>query len=105
SGAYCDTSRLANVLAQAGSDCVAALWDVHHPFRFHQETPDQTLNNLGAFIKHIHIKDSLMEKGQVTYKMMGEGDIPIPSIMQALHSINYEGYVTLEWLKSYAPDL
>ncbi|MEG1537682.1 MAG: AMP-binding protein, partial [Clostridiales bacterium] len=70
-----------------------------------QETPDQTLNNLGAFIKHIHIKDSLMEKGQVTYKMMGEGDIPIPSIMQALHSINYEGYVTLEWLKSYAPDL
>ncbi len=104
-GAYSDTARLAEVLAQTGSDAVAALWDVHHPVRFHQETPDQTLNNLGAFIKYIHIKDSVMENGQVQYRMMGEGDIPIPEIMRALRSINYEGYISLEWLKSYAPDL
>ncbi|MCR4962452.1 MAG: AMP-binding protein [Firmicutes bacterium] len=105
SGAYCDTARLAQVLTQAGSDAVAALWDVHHPVRFHDETPDETLNNLGAFIKYIHIKDSVMENGSVKYKMMGEGDIPIPDIMLALRSINYDGYITFEWLKSYAPDL
>ncbi len=104
-GAYCDTARLAQVLTQASSDAVAALWDVHHPVRFHQETPDQTLNNLGAFIKYIHIKDSVMENGSVKYKMMGEGDIPISEIMMALRSINYDGYITFEWLKSYAPDL
>ena len=27
------------------------------------------------------------------------------AIMRALRSINYEGYVSLEWLKRYAPDL
>ena len=32
-------------------------------------------------------------------------DLPIDAMMRALRSINYEGYVSLEWLKRYGPDL
>ena len=46
-----------------------------------------------------------MENGRVAYKMMGEGDLPVDAIMRALRSINYEGYISLEWLKSYMPEL
>ncbi len=104
-GVYADTTRLRELLERVGSDSVGALWDIHHPYRFFGETPEQTVQNLGAYIKYTHIKDSVMENGQVRYRMMGEGDLPVDEVMQALRSINYEGYVSLEWLKRYAPDL
>jgi fatty-acyl-CoA synthase len=37
--------------------------------------------------------------------MMGEGDLPIDDMMMALRSINYEGYVSLEWVKRGRPTL
>ncbi len=104
-GVYTDTARLRELLNQVCSDHVAALWDIHHPYRFGGESPEQTVQNLGAYIKHTHIKDSVLEDGKVCYRMMGEGDLPMDAIVRALRSINFEGYVTIEWVKRYAPDL
>ena len=104
-GVYSFTDRLREVLIRVGSDHVAALWDMHHPYRFAGESPETTIQNLGVFIKYCHIKDSVMENGAVSYRMMGEGDLPIAEMIRALESFNYEGYVSLEWLKSYMPGL
>ena len=105
-GVYSDTARLADVLAQIGSDAVGALWDWNHPYSFAGEMPEKTINNLGAYIKHCHIKDSVMENGKVVYKLVGEGDLPpMAEYLKALRSLNYEGYISLEWLKQYAPEL
>ncbi|MBE5759927.1 MAG: AMP-dependent synthetase [Clostridiales bacterium] len=105
-GVYSNTARLADVLAQIASDNVAALWDFNHPYRFNGELPEETITNLGAFIKHVHIKDSVEENGKVVYKLVGEGDLPpMADYMKALRSLNYEGYISLEWLKQYAPEL
>ena len=104
-GVYTDTRRLFNLLNAVGSDAVAALWDIHHPYRFAGETPGQTVQNLGAYIKYVHVKDSVMEDDKVSYRMMGEGDLPINDFMLALRSINYNGYISLEWVKRWAADL
>ncbi len=104
-GVYCDTARLGALLNQVASDAVGALWDMHHPYRFAGETPGQTVQNLGAYIKYVHIKDSRIEDGQIRYRMLGEGDLPIEAMLQALNSIKYAGYVSLEWVKRWAPDL
>jgi len=105
-GVYSNTARLADVLAQIGSDAVGALWDWNHPYRYHGEMPETTINNLGAYIKHCHIKDSVVENSKVQYKLVGEGDLPpMAEYMKALRSLNYEGYISLEWLKQYAPEL
>jgi len=104
-GVYADTSRLCSLLDHIASDAVAVLWDVHHPYRFFGEKPEKTVQNLGAYIKYVHIKDSVMENGVPKYRMMGEGDLPIDEMMKALRSINYEGYVSLEWVKRWAADL
>ncbi|MGI5856775.1 MAG: AMP-binding protein [Candidatus Merdivicinus sp.] len=104
-GVYANTARLRDLLNQVRSDNVAALWDVHHPYRFAGESPEQTVTNLGAYIKYAHVKDSVMDGGRVCYRLMGEGDLPMDDIIRTLNSINYEGYVSLEWLKQYAPDL
>lgn len=104
-GVYTDTKRLSNLLNSLESDAVGALWDVHHPYRYAGESAGKTVQNLGAYIQYVHIKDSVMENGKVSYRMMGEGDLPIDDFMRALRSINYEGYVSLEWVKRWAADL
>lgn len=104
-GVYTDTARLASLLSRAASDNVAALWDFHHTCRYGNESPGQTIQNLGAYIKYVHAKDSVMKNGKVEYRMMGEGDLPIDDIMLALRSINYSGYISLEWVKRWAKDL
>ncbi len=104
-GVYSDTARLRDLLARVESDNVAALWDMHHPYRFANEKPETTIQNLGVYIKHIHIKDSVMVDGKVKYKIMGEGDMPIESMIRALRSVNYDGYISLEWVKNTAPEL
>lgn len=104
-GVYSDTKRLVSLIARTESDNVAALWDVHHTYRFGKETPEQTVQNLGAYIKYVHVKDSVIENGKIQYRMMGDGDLPIDDIMLALRSINYEGYISLEWVKRWASDL
>ena len=104
-GVYADTSRLASLLSGIPSENIGALWDIHHPFRFMGESPETTVTNLGAYIRYTHIKDSVMEDGKVRYRLIGEGDLPIADAMSALRSINYEGYVSLEWVRSYTPEL
>ena len=104
-GVYADTKRLASLLERVSSDAVAALWDMHHPYRYFGESPEQTVQNLGAYIRYVHVKDSVMRGGKPEYRMMGEGDLPIDAMMQALRSVCYDGYISLEWVKRWAGDL
>ncbi len=102
---YADTKRLRRVLDAVGDPAVAALWDMHHPYRYFHESPEETVNNLGHYIKYVHVKDSVMEGDQVHYRVMGEGDLPIYQMLDALDQIDYDGYISFEWLKRWARDL
>ena len=104
-GVYADTRRLRALLDKVNRPEIAALWDMHHPYRYFGEAPQTTVDNLGGYIRHVHTKDSVMVDGKVQYRMMGEGDLPITEMLDALASIGYEGYVSLEWVKRWAPDL
>ncbi len=104
-GVFADTARLKALLEKVNSPFVAALWDMHHPYRFMGEAPAKTVENLGKLIKYTHIKDSVMENGNVVYKMMGEGDLPVAEMIGALQTVEYDGFVTLEWVKRWMPSL
>ena len=105
-GVYSDTARLAKILDSVKSRKVAALWDMHHPYRYNNESPETTVANLGEYIKYIQVKDSVMrEDGTVEYRIMGTGDIPVKQMIEALDTINYNGYISLEWVKRWARDL
>lgn len=91
-GIYADTERLTAMLDNFASDWVGALWDVHHPVRDFEEKPAITIKNLGAYVRHVHMRDSNKEG----YNLVGEGDLPIDDVMRALASVNYDGYISLE---------
>ncbi|MBE6948926.1 MAG: AMP-dependent synthetase [Ruminococcaceae bacterium] len=95
-GMFADTAVLREVLDYYACDTLAALWDVQHPYRRFGEEPDATIKNLGAYVKHVHIKDSIITDGKMEYCLIGEGDLPLSVMMNALRSVNYEGFVSLE---------
>ena len=104
-GVYADTARLRKLLDEVNSKAVAALWDVHHPYRYVGESAETTIANLGDYIKHIHVKDSAYEGDKLVYKLMGQGDIPLRDMISSIQKMGYEGYISLEWVKRWAKDL
>lgn len=105
-GVYCDTARLRKVIDTVESHNIAVLWDMHHPYRYNNEAPAVTVENIGKYIKYVHVKDSVISAdGETVYKMMGEGDMPIAEMIEALKNIGYNGYLSLEWVKRWAKQL
>ena len=104
-GFFADTSKLRDLLIYFASDNIAALWDLHHPYVECKEQPEDTIKNLGAYIRHVHIKDSVVSGGSVQYALIGEGELPINEMMDALSSINYDGFISLEWEPEWMPEL
>ena len=102
SGIYSDTARLRSLMDEFASDNLAALWDMHHPYRTNGESADKTIRNLGAYVKHVHLRDSDDEN---TYNLIGEGNMPIAEMMRALSSIDYNGFISLEWKPEWMEDL
>ncbi len=98
---FSDSAFLCQILEHFASDNLAALWDVQHTVRDGAETPETTIKNLGAYVRHVHMKDSCIENGVNKYCLVGEGTLPITETIRALYSINYDGFVALEWLPSW----
>lgn len=101
-GIYADTFRLRDLLNTFASDEIAVLWDMHHPYRYAGESAADTIKNLGAYVKHVHIKDS---DDKDVYNIIGEGSLPIREMMEAITSINYDGFISIEWEPEWMPDL
>ena len=102
SGIYADTARLRALLESYASDWLGALWDMHHPYRDWGESADATIKNLGTYVKHVHLRDS---DDKNTYNLIGEGNLPVADMMRALSSINYDGFISLEWKPEWMEDL
>ncbi|MDO5562318.1 MAG: TIM barrel protein, partial [Synergistaceae bacterium] len=96
-GMFADTDKLCETLNSFACDSLAALWDMQHTFRKCGETPEKTVKNLGSYIKHVHLKDSDVVGDTAEYRLIGEGTLPIDDMVRALYSINYDGYISMEW--------
>ena len=104
-GVFADSKRMKQFIKEVDSPNVGVLWDIHHPYRYFGETPEQTYENLGEYIRYIHVKDSMAAGDGVKYTMIGEGDVPIRGALAVLKKNGFDGYVTLEWLKRWYKDL
>lgn len=102
SGIFANTGRLRALLDDFACDQLGALWDMHHPYRDFDESADTTIKNLGAYVKHVHLRDS---DDKDTYNLIGEGNLPVKEMVRALSSIDYDGFVSLEWKTEWMEDL
>ncbi len=104
-GVYAETSVTRELIERVASPAVGVLWDIHHPYRYFGESAETTLKNVGEWIGHVHVKDSVMKDGEPQYKMLGYGDLPLADMLGRLKASGYDGHLSLEWMKRWNDEL
>lgn len=98
--AFSTGATVAELLAKTAHSAVFALWDLHHPYR-QGESPEDTDRYIGNATRHTHLKDSR----DGSYTLLGEGDIPLKTMLKLLADRGYSGAFSLEWEKRWIPNL
>ena len=96
-GDFTDSPTLRALLETADSPHVALLWDAHHTFVSGKEDPEFTVSQLGKYIRHTHLKDSIRKGDDVQYVLTGRGQVPVKRQVKALAGIGYTGSYSFEW--------
>jgi len=104
-GAFTDSPALLEILQKADSPNVALLWDAHHTFVSGKEQPEDTVRQLGHYIRHTHLKDSVPAGNDRRYVLTGTGEVPVKRQIAALVKIGYRGFFSLEWEKRWHPEI
>lgn len=102
---FTSSATLKDVLQAADSEHVGLLWDAHHTFATSHEEPEFTVKQLGPWIRHTHLKDSVGSGEDRKYVLAGRGNVPIERQIKALQAIGYKGFYCFEWEKVWHPDL
>jgi sugar phosphate isomerase/epimerase len=102
---FTSSATLRDVLQAADSEHVALLWDAHHTFATSNEDPEFTVRQVGKWIRHTHLKDSVGSGEDRHYVLTGRGNVPIQRQIEALQKIGYKGFFCFEWEKVWHPDL
>ncbi len=104
-GILASSLKMSQFLQNVKSENCGVLWDINHTVRYFDETPEFTLRNIGKYIKHVHVKDSVKKENGIKYMLMGYGDLPIKDAVAQLKNMGYDGYFSYEWVKRWVPEL
>lgn len=104
-GDLTDSPTLRAILEKVSSRHVGLLWDAHHTYVSGKEDPVFTVSQLGKYIRHTHLKDSVVEGDKVHYVLTGRGDVPVKRQVQSLVESGYQGYYSFEWEKVWHPEI
>jgi len=102
---FTSSATLKEVFERVNSQHVALLWDAHHTYATGGEDPEFTVKQLGKWIRHTHLKDSVASADGRKYVLTGRGTVPVKKQIEALQAIGYTGYLCFEWEKVWHPDL
>jgi sugar phosphate isomerase/epimerase len=103
-GDFVTSPTLLELMRLADSPGVALLWDAHHTF-VAGETPEATVAQLGRYIRHTHLKDSVPAGTDRKYVLTGKGEVPVKRQVEALARIGYKGMFSFEWEKRWHPEI
>jgi len=92
--------QAAELLQTVNSPGLAILWDIGHTIE-ENESLEDTWKYVGKNVRHVHMKDHVADK-QV---LMGEGTFPAVEMVKLLRDNGYDGYYSLEWEKTWKPEL
>lgn len=103
-GDFVDSPTLLEIMRLADSSSVALLWDAHHTF-VGGESPETSVRELGRYIRHTHLKDSVPAANDRKYVLTGAGEVPVRRQVEALARSGYRGFYNFEWEKRWHPEI
>ncbi len=87
------TENVIGVINHFASAAIGVSWNVRGTYFDAGETAETTIKNLGAYIKYVRLGD--MKDGKTV--LIGEGDLDVEKLLNALSSLNYEGFICAAW--------
>ena len=93
---WSDPAYIASVLQQVNHKAIGANWDIMHPVRYADVSMDDAFQLLKPWIRHLHIHDG--SKAASGLLPIGEGDIDHRRALELLRTIDYDGYISGEWI-------
>ena len=92
-GYLAKTENMIAIINHFASSAIGASWNVRGTYFKAGETAETTIKNLGAYIKYVRLGD--MKDGKTV--LIGEGDLDVKKLLNALSSLNYEGFIAAAW--------
>jgi len=92
-GYLANTENVIGIINHFASSAVGASWNVRGTYFSAGESAEATIKNLGAYIKYVRLGD--MKDGKTV--LIGEGDLEVGKLLNALSSLNFEGYICAAW--------
>ena len=92
-GYLANTEKIIDIINYFSSAAIGASWNVRGTYFAEGETAETTIKTLGAYIKYVRLGD--MKGGKTT--LIGEGELPVEKLLQALSSLNFEGFICAAW--------
>ena len=92
-GYLANTENVIAIINHFASAVIGASWNVRGTYFAAGESAETTIKHLGAYIKYVRIGD--MKDGKTV--LIGEGDLDVQKLLNALSSLNYEGYLCAAW--------
>ncbi len=92
-GVLSDTKKVLEVINIFSNAVIGVSWNIRETYFNANEAADTTIQTLGAYIQYVRIGDKKGDKNV----LMGEGELPVKDFVNALKSLNYDGYVCALW--------
>ncbi|MCM8765189.1 MAG: sugar phosphate isomerase/epimerase [Candidatus Omnitrophica bacterium] len=99
----------ADIAAQAvkiaDSPYIRINWDIMHPYTKGMAIKE-AFDCVKDLVEHCHIHDGVYDaERNVKLTLMGEGEIPYKEALNLLEQMNYQGYLSGEYIKAWEPDV
>ena len=92
-GYLAETENVTDIINFFSSAVLGASWNIRGTFFGAGESAETTIKKLGAYIKYVRLGD--MKEDRTV--LIGEGDLPVDKVINALTSLNYDGYICCAW--------
>jgi len=99
------TEDIQKVMESAFNEHTGLVWDVTNMWSVTKESPADVYQKLKKYIRHTHIKDVKMADGKIHYVLLGQGEVPVFTAIDALQNGGYKGYYSFEWEKLWHPEI
>lgn len=96
-GKYSSTEKLMDVIACFETPAIGVCWNIVETFFNAKESADKTIQTLGAYINYVRLGDRKDGKNV----LIGDGELPVSDFINALKSLNYDGFIEACWNDVY----
>ncbi len=87
------TENVIEIINHFSSSAIGVSWNVRGTYFTAGESAEATIKTLGAYIKYVRLGD--MKDGKTV--LIGEGELEVAKLLNALSSLNYDGFICAAW--------